>query len=90
MTEHKVKAKLSYLADSVESSLYRNGRVFTRRDRDGNDDGYHGVVTEEREVAINDARRLEQSRRLLELSGFELCHRPLQRPLLGGNLRRRL
>lgn len=80
MTNRNVNARLNYLADSVESSLYRNGKVFICRDQDGNDYDYHGVVTEERGVVINDARSLEQSWRLLELRGFELLHRPLQRP----------
>lgn len=80
MTSRKVDTRLTYLAASVESSLYRNGRVFTRRDRDGNDDAYHGAVMEDREVVINDARRLDHSeRRTIEAHGFELLHRPLQR-----------
>ena len=81
MTNRNVNARLTYLAASVESSLHRNGKVFTHRDRDGNDGGYHGVLTEQRDVVINDARRLDQSwRRQLEVHGFELLHRPLQRP----------
>lgn len=80
MTSGNVDARLTYLAPSVASSLYRNGRVFTRRDRDGNDDAYHGTAMEERDVVINDARRLEHSgRRNIEAHGFELLHRPLQR-----------
>ena len=45
---------VSYMTPESESSLYRNGKVFTRRDRDGNDAGYEGVVTEELAVAIGD------------------------------------
>jgi len=83
MTNRKVNARLTYLARSVESSLYRNSKVFTHRDRDGNDGPYHGVLTEERDVSINDARRLDESRgRQLEVHGFELLHRPMQRPNL--------
>jgi hypothetical protein len=83
MTNRKVSARLTYLAASVESSLSRNGKVFTHRDRDGNDGPYHGVLTEERDVTINDARRLDESRRRqLELHGFELLHRPMQHPNL--------
>jgi len=64
----------------VESSLYRNGKVFTRRDLDGNDDGYHGVVWQQHDAVVNDARGLHQSRRREVLvHGFELLHRPLQR-----------
>lgn len=81
MTSRKIDARLTYLAPSVVSSLYRNGRVFTRRDRDGNDDAYHGAVMEERDVVINDARRLGRAdRRNIEAHGFELLHCPLQRP----------
>jgi hypothetical protein len=81
MTNRNVNARLTYLTASVEASLYRNGKVFTHRDRDGNDGVYHGVVTEQRDVIINDARRLDQSgRRQLEVHGFELFHRPLERP----------
>ena len=76
-----VIGRLSYLAASVESSLYRNGKVFTHRDRNGNDGAYHGAVMEQRDVVINDARRLEYSRRRqLEVHGLELLNRPLQRP----------
>ncbi|WP_409562694.1 CmcJ/NvfI family oxidoreductase [Hyphomicrobium sp. MC8b] len=74
--------QLTYLATSVVSSLYRNGKVFTRRDPAGNDDGYHGAVMEHRQVVINDARQhdLDQSRQQLNVRGFELLYRPLQRP----------
>ena len=73
-----VIGRLSYLAASVESSLYRNGKVFTHRDRNGNDDAYHGVVMEQRDIVINDARRLEYSRRRqLEVQPPPLIHADL-------------
>ena len=79
--DDNVIGRLTYLAASVESSLYRNGKVFTHRDRNGNDDAYHGAVMEQRDIVINDARRLEYSRRRqLEVHGLELLNRPLQRP----------
>ena len=72
---------VSYMTPESESSLYRNGKVFTRRDRDGNDAGDEGVVTEELTVAIGDARSLEGGRRrTLDVHGFELLDRPLARP----------
>ena len=74
---------VSYMTPRSESSLHRNGKVFTRRDRDGNDAGYEGVVTEELTVAIGDARALEGGRRrTLDIHGFELLNRPLARPRL--------
>lgn len=83
MKDQNVNAQLNYLADSVEPSLYRNGKVFTYRDRDGNDGDYHGVVIEQREVVINDGRGTDESRRrTLEAHGFELLHRPLRDPEL--------
>lgn len=78
MRNCNVHAQLTYLANSVESSLYRNGKVFTHRDRNGNDGAYHGVVMEQRDAVINNGRRIDQSKnRQLEVHGFELFHRPL-------------
>lgn len=68
----------NYLAASVQSSLYRNGRVLTRRDLDGGDSGTEGIVIDKREVTVRDARLLGgESRRTVALNGFELLHRPL-------------
>ena len=79
MPKCNVNVQLSYLSASVESSLYRNGKVFTRRDRDGNDGKHHGVFMEQRDVAINDARRLQQSNQIqFDAHGFKLLHRPLK------------
>ena len=69
----------NYLAASVEPSLYRNGRVLTRRDRDGSDSGGEGVVIERVSVPVQDARELSCS---LERNGFELKARPLSDPKL--------
>lgn len=81
MTTRAVDARLTYLAPSVASSLYRNGKVFTRRDRHGSDDAYHGAVTEEREVVVRDARRPDPSApRTVDVHGFELLDRPLEWP----------
>ncbi len=64
---------LNYLQASVQSSLYRNGKVLTRRDADGSDAGMEGVVLESREMIIHDARRMTGSdRRTLSENGFEL------------------
>ena len=77
----RTRGLVSYMTPTSESSLYRNGKVFTRRDRDGNDAGSQGVVTEELTVAIGDARSLQGGRRrTLDVHGFELLDRPLARP----------
>ena len=69
---------LNYLEDSVQSSLYRNGEVLTRRDPDGSDASTEGVLRENREVSIHDGRRFnEGERRTARTNGFELLTRPL-------------
>ncbi len=74
---------VSYMVESAESSLYRNGKVLTRRDRGGNDAGSEGIDTEELTIAIGDARSLKhECRRTIEIHGFELLDRPLARPNL--------
>ena len=66
----------SYLASSTASSLYRNGKVFTRRDSSGNDIPWEGAAMEERQMPVHDARSLAGSeRRTLEANGFELLER---------------
>ena len=70
-----------YLQPSVASSLYRNGKVLTRRDRDGSDSGRVGVDLEDREMAIVDARTLALAEQpTLAANGFELVERPTADP----------
>ena len=70
-----------YLQPSVASSLYRNGKVLTRRDRDGSDSGRVGVDLEDREMAIVDARTLALAERpTLAANGFELVEHPTADP----------
>ncbi len=73
-----VNARLNYLADSVEHSLYRNGKVFIHRDPDGNDSPIQGATLKQKNVIINNARLLEQPmHRQLDVHGFELLHQPM-------------
>lgn len=75
--------RLNYLAPCVPSSLYRTGKVLTRRNPDGSDAGTVGLVLDERQMTIHNARLLHgQARRRVETNGFELLPRPLQRPEL--------
>ena len=68
----------NYLQSSVQSSLYRNGRVLTRRDRDGSDDHWKGVDLEECAMEVRDARNPKSGqRRTLAGNGFEMLTRPL-------------
>ena len=76
--------RLNYLDSSLQSSLYRNGKVLLRRDADGSDSGMQGVVFDERQMPVHNARLLDgqngQAPRSLETNGFELLTRPLERP----------
>ena len=70
-----------YMAPAAESSLYRNGKVLTRRDRDGSDSGFVGIDLESREMAIVDARTLAPGELpTLAANGFEVLDRPMARP----------
>ncbi len=76
--EESTSGAFNYLQASVESSLYRNGKVLTRRDADGSDAGSEGVVLESREVAVHNARdRAAGERCTLDRNGFELLTQPL-------------
>ena len=79
--------RLNYLDSSLQSSLYRNGKVLLRRDADGSDSGMQGVVFDERQMTVHNARLLAEKEgqnghapRRLETNGFELLSRPLECP----------
>ena len=73
LTEAVRTGEFKYLATSVASSLYRNGKVFTRRDSSGNDIPWVGAGMEKRQMPVHDARGLVRAqRRTLDASGFEL------------------
>ncbi len=65
--------EFTYLAASVESSLYRNGKVFMHRDGDGNDSHWEGAEPVKRRMPVGDARNLTgRQRPALDANGFEL------------------
>lgn len=73
----------NFLEDSVESSLFRNGKVLTKRDPDGSDGGSVGVDLEPRTIEVCDARSLPAAmRKTCEANGFELLDRPLDNDAL--------
>ena len=73
--------EFTYLAASVESSLYGNGKVFMRRDADGNDSPWYGTDLEQRQMPVHDARRRAGAERpTLDANGFELIACPIGRP----------
>lgn len=64
---------MEYMDAATESSLYRNGKVLTRRDKDGSDAGWVGVNRSRVEVPVHDARQLTgDARHTLEHNGYEL------------------
>ena len=65
-----IPAAMRYLTNSVEPSLFPNGKLGTKRALTGNDDIWFGNSTEERKVLIQNARN--QSTISLDVEGFEL------------------
>ena len=78
-----VTGSFNYLDDSTESSLYRNGKVYLRRDTDGNDRGMHGLNNVRQSMPVVDARQLDaDARPTLHGMGFELLQAPVPEPEL--------
>jgi len=70
-----------YMDTSVEPSLHRNGKVLTRRDRDGSDGGWEGVDLETRQMPVHDALQLQGAERCtLDHNGYEALTCPLPDP----------
>lgn len=69
--------RFGYMDSASVPSLHRNGKVLTRRDKDGSDAGWIGVNLESVELPVIDARNFSgNDRRTLANSGFELVNRP--------------
>lgn len=65
--------EFSYLAGTTESSLLRNGKVFTRREASGSDSEWVGVEFDKRKMPVHNARYYDGSERhQLDPNGFEL------------------
>ena len=76
--EQTHRGNFNFLDEYAESSLYRNGKVFTKRDADGSDGGTEGVNRSKHSLDICNARLLTSAaRRTCETHGFELLQRPL-------------
>lgn len=70
--------EFTYLDPSTESSLLRNGKVFTRRDNSGSDNQWVGAEMDKRQLPVYDARAFDGvERHTLDSNGFELLNRPL-------------
>ena len=83
MVDQTRQGAFNYLDETAEPSLYRNGKVLTRRDEDGSDAEYIGVNMKSYTLDIVDARTLSgESRKTCEANGFELLDAPLANPAL--------
>ena len=73
-----VTGSFNYLDDSTESTLFRNGKVYLRRDTDGNDRGMHGLNNVKKSMAVWNARNRQGAERpTLHGMGFELLSEAL-------------
>ena len=57
-THHDTSGSFNYLADTVAPSLYRNGKVLTVRDADGNDSGTTGMALNSVDLDVRNARAM--------------------------------
>ena len=77
------RGALNFLVEETESSLFRNGKVYTRRDGDGSDSRFVGVRLESHTLDIRNARKLSGvTKKTCEANGFELLDAPLDNPSL--------
>lgn len=76
-------AEIPYLSASAQHSLYRNGKVLTRRNQDGSDAAWVGVNLDARPMPVIDARELAATDQpSLAAQGFELYSSSLTDPEL--------
>ncbi|MGI9475111.1 MAG: CmcJ/NvfI family oxidoreductase [Hyphomicrobiaceae bacterium] len=72
----------SYMAETAEPSLIRNGKVLTRRDGDGSDAQWVGVDLIKQEMKVHDARTVGGAATpTLGRNGFELLNAPLSKDI---------
>ncbi len=70
------KGFFNYMSPNSQSSLYRNGKVLTRRNLEGTDSEWVGVNYEKYEVTVNDAREAVSA--TLEQQGFQLVENDIE------------
>ncbi|MEO9779815.1 MAG: CmcJ/NvfI family oxidoreductase [Sedimentitalea sp.] len=70
--------RFTYLDRGTQTSLRRNGKVYTQRDGSGSDDEWVGVTADTRQIEVQNARTYSGTQRhTLDANGFELLGRPL-------------
>lgn len=76
----------NYMNAVAEPSLFRNGKVYAKRDRDGSDGGMVGVNTSPYQLDVINARMLKgEEVKTCERNGFELLDSPLENTALNFN-----
>ena len=74
--------KFNYMSESSFSSLFRNGKVLTRRDVNGSDAGSEGIDLTSYKMKLTDARKCANTNPLsLHTNGFELLPGKSQYPM---------
>lgn len=66
---------MPYQSDTVQSSLFRNGKVLTRRNVAGSDNNMEGLHIDLRPIRVWNGR-IASPALTLEVNGFQLCQRP--------------
>lgn len=78
--ERAVEGIFHYLHSGAEPSLFRNGKVYARRDEDGNDAGFGGCDREAVKVTVKNARLLSATdEKTCDVNGFELIDAPFNK-----------
>ena len=63
---------LNYMSEKSHNSLYKNGKVFTKRDINGSDAGSKGIDLNKKNIKILDARETSQKNKIsIDKQGFE-------------------
>jgi len=71
--------RFNYMNRQATPSLFRNGLVYTKRDKDGSDGGSVGIDVAKYETDVVDARALGgAARKTCERNGFEMLNQPLE------------
>lgn len=76
-TTQQVQGAFTYLSDSTTPSLFRNGKVLTRRNTNGSDSDWEGVQPVSHTLPVFDARAASP-RKTCEHNGFELLDAPME------------
>ncbi len=75
----KNKGFFNYMSEDSQSSLFRNGKVLTKRDLNGSDAGSEGINIDKKEMKILNARdSLARKNISIDSKGFEIINSNIQ------------